>query len=75
MRIPGGFQTERLVEMLEEQYGGGKLLDIQEDMEQNRLKSAFYAERKTFFRQLTGPEGGGTEMQFRKEWQGRSSPQ
>ncbi|MCI81401.1 hypothetical protein A2U01_0102674, partial [Trifolium medium] len=34
-RLPGGFQTERLVEMLEEGYGGEQMLEIERDIMQH----------------------------------------
>jgi hypothetical protein len=49
MRLPGGFQVERLVEILEENYGGEKLLDIEIDMMQKGILSPYYNETKTFF--------------------------
>ena len=69
MRIPGGFQLERLGEMFEEKYGGEKLLDIEQEMRQNRRGSSYYQESKTFFDILRRDRA--TEDVLRKAWQGR----
>jgi len=69
MRIPGGFQLERLGEMFEEKYGGEKLLDIEQEMRQNRRGSSYYQESKTFFDILRRDRA--TEAVLRKAWQGR----
>ena len=69
MRIPGGFQLERLSEMFEEKYGGEALIHIYENMLNNRKDSSYYQESKTFFNELKMDRG--TEAFLRKEWQGR----
>lgn len=71
MRIPGGFQTERLVEMLEERYGGIKMKEIEQDIRERGLHSQFYKETKSFFNELR--REGATEALLRKAWQGRST--
>lgn len=42
MRLPGGFQTERLVEMLEEGYGGEQMLEIERDIMQHGVRFQAY---------------------------------
>ena len=42
MRLPGGFQTERLVEMLEERYGGEQMLEIERDIMQHGVRFQAY---------------------------------
>lgn len=71
MRLPGGFQVERLVEILEENYGGEKLLDIEIDMMQKGILSPYYNETKTFFFYFRCERI--TETLLRKEWQGKTS--
>ncbi|KAK9081114.1 hypothetical protein Scep_030969 [Stephania cephalantha] len=39
MQLPGGFKTERLVEMLEEKYGAQEMIPIERDMRENGAKS------------------------------------
>ncbi|KAM7460124.1 hypothetical protein LguiA_035860 [Lonicera macranthoides] len=68
MRIPGGFQLERLAEIYEEKYGGHKLVFIETDMLKNGTKSAYYQESQTFFDILR--RDGVTEAVLRKEWRG-----
>lgn len=69
MRLPGGFQTERLVEMLEERYGGEQMLEIERDIMQHGVFSRFYNETKTYFNDFRREHV--TEALLRKEWQGK----
>ncbi len=69
MRIPGGFQLEHLVEILEERHGGNKMVSIEQEMRQNRRESFFYQESKADFDVLR--REGITEALLRREWQGR----
>lgn len=69
MRLPGGFQMERLVEMLEERYGGEQLLEIEKDLRQHGIFSNFYKESKTYFDYLR--RNSVTESFLRKKWQGK----
>ncbi|TMW81077.1 hypothetical protein EJD97_012162 (mitochondrion) [Solanum chilense] len=69
-RVPGGFQAERLTEMLEERHGGERMGEILQSLQTERRHSPYFREVQTDFRNLRG--SGGTEMQLRKEWQGRA---
>lgn len=69
MRIPGGFQAEHIVEILEEEYGSDKLPEILREMKENRLHSVFYQITKTYFNDMRKEHV--TEQLLRKEWQGK----
>ncbi|GFP91539.1 hypothetical protein PHJA_001297900 [Phtheirospermum japonicum] len=69
IRIPAGFQTERLSEMLEEEYGGEEMIKISDDMRQKGVHSHFYKATKTFFNYFR--REGVTEALLRQTWQGR----
>lgn len=69
MRLPGGFQTERIVEMLEDRYGGEQMIAIERDIQLNGIRSRFYTETKTFYDDFR--REGITEALLRKTWQGR----
>ena len=69
-RVPGGFQSERLSEILEERHGGAKMREILESLATDRRDSPYFREVQTDFKILRG--SGGTEAQLRREWQGRT---
>ena len=55
--------------MLVETHGGEKMDDIRQSLERDGRHSPYFRETLENFRVLKGT--GGTEMQLRKEWQGR----
>ena len=69
--VPGGFQAERLSEMLQELHGTEKMTEIRQSLETQGAQSPYFREVQVLFRTLR--DSGGTEMQLRKEWQGRAS--
>ena len=69
MRIPGGFQAERIVEFLAEEYGSDKLPEILQEMKENRRSSFFYNFTKSYFDNMRREHI--TEQILRKEWQGK----
>ena len=71
MRLPGGFQTERIVDMLEETYGPDALIEIEKEIRRKGLNSLFYRETKTIFDYFRRNQI--TEALLRKEWQGRGN--
>jgi len=70
MRVPAGFQSERLTEMLEERHGGRSLGGILRSLQEEGHNSPLFREVQTDFQALR--DSGGTEATLRKEWQGRS---
>jgi hypothetical protein len=68
--VPGGFQAESLAEMLEKTHGPEKMTEIRQSLETQRAQSSYFREVQVHFRTLRN--SGGTEMQLRKEWQGRA---
>ena len=68
--VPGGFQAESLAEMLEKTHGPEKMTEIRQSLETQRAQSPYFREVQVHFRTLRNE--GGTEMQLRKEWQGRA---
>ena len=68
--VPGGFQAERLAEMLEERYGPERMPSILESLQTHRGKSPYFREIQTDFSILRG--SGGTEKQLRAEWRDSS---
>ena len=68
-RVPAGFQSERLAEMLEERYGGRNLGGILLSLQEEGRNSRFFREVQTDFQTLR--DSGATEATLRKEWQGR----
>jgi ribosomal protein S19 len=73
MRLPGGFQAERLVEILEERYGGTAMIEIERDLRLRGLSSPFYRESKVIFDHFRREHI--TERLLRNEWQGRTRTQ
>jgi len=69
IRVPGGFQAEWLAEILEARHGGERLNEILQSLKTERNQSPYFGEVQTDFKTLR--DDGGTEMQLRKEWQGR----
>lgn len=69
-RVPGGFQAEHLAGMLEERHGGENMGEILRSLQTEGNNSPYFREIQTDFRILRN--AGGTEMQLRKEWQGRA---
>lgn len=67
-RVPAGFQSERLTEMLEERHGGRSLGGILQSLQEEGRNSPFFREVQTDFQALR--DSGGTEATLRKEWQG-----
>lgn len=68
--VPGGFKAESLAEMLEKTHGPEKMTEIRQSLETQRAQSPYFREVQVHFRTLRN--SGGTEMQLRKEWQGRA---
>lgn len=68
-RAPGGFQAARLAEILEVEHGAEHIPHILHSLQREGVQSAFFRETQTHFRELR--DGGGTEMQLRREWQGK----
>lgn len=66
-RVPGGFQAERLAELLEARHGPEKMGDIRHSLQTEGSQSPYFREAQTDILR----NAGGTEMQLRKEWQGR----
>lgn len=69
-RVPGGFQSERLTEMLEERHGGPGMGNILQSLRENGRDSPFFREAQVDFKALR--ESGATEAALRREWQGRA---
>ena len=68
-RVPGGFQAERLTEMLEERHGGEKMSEILQSLQTEGDHSPYFREVQTDFLNLR--HSGVTEMVLRREWQGK----
>lgn len=48
--VPGGFQAERLAEMLEENHGGEKMGEIFSSLQTEGRQSPYFREVQTYFR-------------------------
>ncbi|EEF27435.1 conserved hypothetical protein [Ricinus communis] len=68
-RVPGGFQAERLTEILEERHGGEKMNEILQSLQTEGLHSPYFREVQTDFWNFR--HSGVTEMRLRREWQGK----
>ena len=53
-RVPGGFQAERLTEMLEERHGGERMGEILQSLQTERRHSPYCREVQTDFQNLRG---------------------
>jgi hypothetical protein len=69
-RVPGGFQSARLAERLEERHGPQSLGGILRSLREGGRNSPYFREVQTDFEIIR--RGGGTEAALRREWQGRS---
>lgn len=68
-RVPAGFQSERLTEMLEERHGGRSLGGIGSSGACRKRGATVPFFGKSKLQALR--DSGGTEATLRKEWQGR----
>lgn len=68
-RAPGGFQSECLVEKLEDRHGSEKLLEIRESLKNDRHNSPYFRGVLADFSNLK--REGSTEKNLRDDWQGR----
>ena len=68
-RVPAGFQSERLTEMLEERHGGPKMEEILKSLQEKGRNSPFFREVQTDFKDLK--DSGGTDATLREDWYGR----
>lgn len=68
-RVPGGFQAERLTEMLEDRHGADKMTEILHSLETEGRRSHYFQEVLSHFQDFRS--NGVTERTPRKEWQGK----
>ncbi|GAA0178503.1 hypothetical protein LIER_29846 [Lithospermum erythrorhizon] len=68
IRVPGGYQAERLVETLEERHGGEKMNEILRSLTEERHQSPYFREIKVDLLDLR--TSGGTEEKLRRESRG-----
>lgn len=69
--IPGGFQAERLTELLENEHGGEKMGEILRSLQTEGRESPYFREVQVYFREFRLNQT--TEMSLRRQWQGRES--
>ncbi|KAL6954288.1 hypothetical protein U1Q18_043936 [Sarracenia purpurea var. burkii] len=70
--VPGGFQAERLTEMLEEEHGGDKMGEILMSLQTEGRQSPYFKEAHRDFQYFRNNKI--TEMSLRRQWQGRGAP-
>lgn len=74
-RVPGGFQSERLAEMLDDRFGSAALGSILQSLKNEGRESFFFRQIQSDFDELR--RGGGTEAQLKfdsKHVGGRGGP-
>lgn len=66
-RVPGGFQSERLAEMLDDRFGSEALEGILQSLKDEGRASFYFPQIQSDFEELR--RGGGSEDRLRRECQ------